>query len=307
MRQQQPVTGNPNSSICDTMHQDLPEILYDGTFEGLLTAFADALRDPGDPAGFVPEKAQHTASLFGSRVVRSNTQTATDLLADIQTSGGTRSRQTILLGFLGEGHGFELDLFHYVRDTLAQGRCIDGWYGNEAARAVTALAAKVSREIHRFKGLLRFSQLQDGAFYAPFEPDHNVIVPVARHFTRRLGDQRWVIHDRKRNIALLWDTDRLHPADVAFEDADGGTWEDLLAADETFYRECWRRFTRHIAIGNRHNPRLQRAFMPARYWPYLVEMQTGTGGPETKRAAGNRPQPMERSRPRDHSSRQRTP
>ena len=47
-----------------------------------------------------------------------------------------------------------------------------------------------------------------------------------------------------------------------------------LAEDEATYRACWQTYTRHIALENRRNPRLQRQFMPRRYWRHLTEMQT---------------------------------
>ncbi|MFW6286708.1 MAG: TIGR03915 family putative DNA repair protein, partial [Candidatus Sumerlaeota bacterium] len=100
------------------------------------------------------------------------------------------------------------------------------------------------------------------------EPDHNVIMMLAWHFKQRLRAERWVIHDRKRDIGLAWDGKQLHEV-LEFPE----TTEDILSHDEAFYQELWRTFTRSIAVESRKNPKLQRQFMPRRYWKYLTEMQ----------------------------------
>ena len=42
--------------------------------------------------------------------------------------------------------------------------------------------------------------------------------------------------------------------------------------DESRSRILWKTFHRTVAIENRRNTRLQRQFMPARYWTHLTEM-----------------------------------
>lgn len=63
----------------------------------------------------------------------------------------------------------------------------------------------MGREIHRLKGLLRFRELADGTLWAPVEPDHQVLLPLAQHFRRRLPAERGIIHDLRRGIAIGWD------------------------------------------------------------------------------------------------------
>ena len=104
--------------------------------------------------------------------------------------------------------------------------------------------------------------------YAAFAPDHNITMLLGQHFARRLADQRWVIHDCRRQLALFWDGARLAPVETPRD------LENLpRSSQELQLQELWRTYHRRIAITSRRNPSLQRACMPRRYWRYLVEMQ----------------------------------
>ncbi|MEN6391847.1 MAG: DUF4130 domain-containing protein, partial [Syntrophomonas sp.] len=44
-----------------------------------------------------------------------------------------------------------------------------------------------------------------------------------------------------------------------------------LEEDEQYYQRLWKQYYESIAIISRKNPRLQKQFMPERYWKHLVE------------------------------------
>ena len=89
---------------------------------------------------------------------------------------------------------------------------------------------------------------------------------IAEHFKERLSDQPWIIHDAKRNVFALYDTNQ-----VIFTKEDISVYTDN-GADETF-EELWKSYFKAIAIENRKNPKLQKQFLPRRYWKNLTEMQ----------------------------------
>ncbi|NLO99491.1 MAG: DUF4130 domain-containing protein, partial [Clostridiaceae bacterium] len=128
------------------------------------------------------------------------------------------------------------------------------------------LAYKVSGEVHRFLGILRFKKLNSGLYYSKIEPDNNITMLIAEHFKERLSDQPWIIHDAKRNVFALYDTNQ-----VIFTKEDISVYTDN-GADETF-EELWKSYFKAIAIENRKNPKLQKQFLPRRYWKNLTEMQ----------------------------------
>jgi probable DNA metabolism protein len=132
-------------------------------------------------------------------------------------------------------------------------------------------AYRAGREIDRLKGLLRFTQNRDGVFIARCAPDYDILSAFAEHFTGRFGEADWAIVDEKRNKVLMRQKKqaarltRFDPNHPWFTDKGAGDpWEDL-----------WKNY--HTAVNNktRANPKLQRQFMPNRYWKYLPEMDQG--------------------------------
>lgn len=71
--------------------------------------------------------------------------------------------------------------------------------------AITETAKKVAYEVHRFHGFLRFRRVYGDLYYAPIEPDHNIIALLIPHFTARYAGQKWFIHDRRRNLGAYYD------------------------------------------------------------------------------------------------------
>ena len=128
---------------------------------------------------------------------------------------------------------------------------------------------RVTGEIHRLKGLLRFRALADGSLYAPVAPDANTVVCLAGHFQARLPNERWLIHDTRRGLAVWWDGHRLDTGELA------ATAAPPVTAAEAAIQEWWRGYYAAIAIPERRNPALQRRCMPRRYWRWLIESPGG--------------------------------
>ena len=140
--------------------------------------------------------------------------------------------------------------------------------------AVQAAAYKTLREFDRLRGFLRFCPDEDGAYVAFCEPDHFVLPALGPHFRERFGKTPWAIVDNKRRLCLcceqaqpprlceLLETAFLTTFLTAFADKPpGGEWEEL-----------WRNYHQTINNESRNNPKLQRRFMPRRYWKYLTEL-----------------------------------
>jgi probable DNA metabolism protein len=245
---------------------------YDGSFDGLLSAFAEALACEPEPPDFVPA-ATADGLLFMGRDIPVRPDAAAGFLARLQAAGSEGAVRTLATAFLAEIPGIERALYEYCLMTLSRGECVDGWHSHPAVGRVTAAARRVGGEVHRFQGLLRFGETSDGFYYAPYEPDHNITIPLGRHFAVRLRDQRWIIHDRRRDLAVLWDGEHLQPASLAPPPGTSADAGPALSAAEQEVQSLWRTYHRRIAIDSRRNPKLQRQCMPARYWRYLVEMQ----------------------------------
>ena len=102
-----------------------------------------------------------------------------------------------------------------------------------------------------------------------------VLMILAAHFTERLGDQIWVLHDARRSLAALYNGASWWISEVPLP---GNL---VLHADEEQMQGYWQEYFRRIAIVERHNPNLQRQLMPKKYWKYLTEKQGKSQGVTT--------------------------
>ncbi len=241
--------------------------LYDGSFEGLMTAVLAALRQNDHGARIAPESNGET-TLFDEKIaIAAQSEDCDRLVRWISSALSPEVTARICLAFLSEIEGMETDIVRYLEKGRETGSGFHLALGDEAVLRVHRLVHKVTKERHRMMGLVRFSQLESGALYAPIEPDHNIAGLLAPHFARRMPEEDWIIHDRRRNIAAIyrrsakrWD---IHQAEVS--------GEPEFSEDEAAYRELWRQYCAGMAIPGRKNLKLQRQFMPRRYWKYLTE------------------------------------
>jgi probable DNA metabolism protein len=162
----------------------------------------------------------------------------------------------------------------FCRKALSSGAAgadrVMGDCGDDEVRAVLEAAAKVTREIDRLRGLLRFRADGAGMYLARCAPDHFVLPALAAHFELRFGETPWAIIDEKRRLALPrppGGEPRLVRVDApAFREEAGG-----CSREQPPWEDVWRTYHRSVNNESRANPELQRQFMPARYWKYLTE------------------------------------
>ncbi|MCL2180982.1 MAG: TIGR03915 family putative DNA repair protein [Treponema sp.] len=130
--------------------------------------------------------------------------------------------------------------------------------------SVMNAAYKVSSEVHKMMGLLRFLPDEDGGFMARCEPDRFILPCLGEYFTSRFGETAWSIIDDKRGLTL-----RRLPGEKA-KLVFSSDSPKPIKNDE--WEELWKHYHRTINNEDRQNPDLQRQLMPKRYWKHLPEM-----------------------------------
>ncbi|WP_136796146.1 MULTISPECIES: TIGR03915 family putative DNA repair protein [Desulfosediminicola] len=250
--------------------------LYDGSFDGLLTAVAYAVKSQAPVAGVYAEHHYMPTLVAGIRQIKTEREQAQRLFSYLNSLGRMPARLAFN-GYLSEDKESANYIHGLVRECLRLGKSAADYFASEPIRNLKGLDKKVSFEAHRLNGLIRFRILKDGLQYAPIEPDHNVISYCANHFIKRLANRRWILHDIARDLALFWDCNTLQPVSVAddftsFVAENGEVPPEEMAEQELHYQQLWNSF--HAAISNpaRENHKLQRQLMPKRYWKYLVEV-----------------------------------
>ena len=244
--------------------------LHDGSFDGLLTALSRAVDTPDS---FTASDAGWQPSLLDQpERVRADPAVARKLLEAVRARIAPAAVRRLLYLHHAEDPGLEPAALEYLCLGVQLGRKVEGYHTHPAVQRVLEVTAAVGGEIHRLKGLLRFRRLASGWLWAPARPDHDIILPVALHFRRRLSEERWGIHDVRRGTAVTWADRRLEVVSEAELPARlAQVRPDRLADEEPEAQALWKTFFENVAIPDRRNPRVQRQNVPERYWPYLIE------------------------------------
>lgn len=238
--------------------------VYDGEWEGLLTALFQALSDPGPPADIQPAAAVQPTFFDTVIHVQSDPNTVTRLAAGIRRRISDRAFYNVLYAYLSEEDGSAMAIYRYLKLGFEIGRTVDRHMADDRVLPVLRMVDRVSFETHRLLGLIRFRQTTDGIYYSSISPDGQVIGLIAPHFAERMADMDWIIHDVRRGLAALgrraeWQLIRLPYVEAEFDE------------DELVYQQMWKTYYKQVAIANRKNPKLRRNYMPVRYWKHLIE------------------------------------
>lgn len=244
--------------------------LYDGSFQGLLTALQAARERGEEPAGIRPGGGAFQESLLSEALsVKTDPSRVERISSDICSGISRRSFRHAFHAFLSEQRDREPLIHAYLRLGWELGPDLDACLGDEAVHAVHRMSRATGLEAHRVRGFLRFRELREGRLYAPMRPECDVLCLVAPHFHRRMPDEEWMIHDLAREQAAI-----CARGELRFGEAPG--FDPELTEREARYQGMWREYFETIAVRERFNPALQRSFMPAKYWNMLVEFPAGS-------------------------------
>ncbi|MBO8137829.1 MAG: TIGR03915 family putative DNA repair protein [Desulfotomaculum sp.] len=241
--------------------------IYDGSFQGLLTAVYEAYYRREEPFDITPEN-NFSGDLFARQVhIKTDGDKAGRVFRAVKEKISPRAIKQVYYVFLSEIMQRETLIYCYLKKGFKLGKDVDLYLTDKTVHEIQKVSQKVGREKHRMLGLIRFRKLVGDIYYAPIEPDYNIVTLVAPHFARRLSDQNWVIHDTRRGSAVLY-----NKKEWVLAQLDPGR-EFRLSEEEKDYQQMWRGYFNSASVPGRTNTRLQRQFMPVRYWKYLIEKQ----------------------------------
>lgn len=236
----------------------------DGTFDGILTAIFEAYGSKEEPEAIIADDNYQLPLSTAIRRIDTDQEKSDRVYRAINGKMSRESLEDLYRAYLSDHPDRGAYIYRYVKIGLKVGRRVRNYLQNPDVLMIHDLNLKVTGETHMFLGLLRFKKLKCGIFYACYEPDHNVTMLLTDHFAERLSDQPWVIHDLRRNIFALYNTE-----EVVFSTGSPPLIDE--AYDEEEFETLWKMYFKTVAIESRYNPKLQKSFMPRRYWKHLVE------------------------------------
>lgn len=152
----------------------------------------------------------------------------------------------------------------YIRLIMKYRRPVRGMTNLPDVMEMEDIRNRVTGELHKLKGFLRFMENNRGVLYAPYSPDNDITDLIAPHFAERLKNQKFVIHDIKRKIAALYDGN-----EIVICYADGA--DVYLSEYEQAFEELWKLYYKSVNIKERPHEKQMKGYMPVRYWKFLPE------------------------------------
>jgi probable DNA metabolism protein len=249
--------------------------LYDGTYDGLLTAIFESYRLTMPPAGIVPE-AEFAGELFEPPlVVVTDPALAGRVRQGVLRRTAPPTLELLYRAFHSEANGIEMLIYRFIDLAIRSHADITENFADATVHELHRLDRQVGREVHRMHAFVRFQRTLDDLYYAVIDPDFNVLPLIGEHFAKRYAAQRWVIYDSRRHYGIYYDLQEIQY--VTFDVEDHRRLEQLpkesLEYEEEKYRALWKDYFKSINIPERRNMKLHLQHVPKRYWKYLVEKQ----------------------------------
>lgn len=250
-------------------------LLYDGSFEGFLSVVFECYSSKIDPTDICSLKN------FQQTMFVEKTTIATDCAhAERVWTGLLKKMRPVInqmpyTAFISEDMGIELALFHFIQQAFASPVPIDGNFGDADVLFVRKSAKKVMQEAKRMLQFIRFQRTLDDIYFAPISPLFDILPLILNHFKNRFADQKWLIYDIKRDYGYYYnemkEIEEVVLNDKNFNTQNGEIPVDQLQENEAIYQSLWKGYCKSTAIKERMNLKLQRQFMPKRYWKFLPE------------------------------------
>ena len=243
----------------------MTRLIYDGTFEGLLTAIFQVYEERLQDVAIIPVSSLQPDFFSQDLRVYTDANKADRVWQGL--SSFSLLKQMIYNAYLREAAEAEKSILEGVRYVLKTKNEKD--YGHPAILQLANWTKEVGREKHRMEAFVRFKRAKDDTYIAVIEPDFNVLPLIAKHFKNRYADQVFVIYDLKRDYGIFYD---LHKIEfISLDAARLSNLNAIIHEEESGYDAMWQDYFKSTGIKSRVNKKLHLRHVPRRYWKYLNE------------------------------------
>lgn len=247
-------------------------LLYDGSFEGLLTAVFEIYERKLDRVTLQQGEWFSSALFEDILPIETNEAKANRVLKGLRKKLSANGVQRLYIAHLAGINNEENNLVGFARHVFDSEVNIEEDYGNRYVMRVSEIVSKMRREKHRMEAFVRFQKLKDETFYAAITPDFNVLPLLIRHFKSRYADQKWLIYDTRRNYGIYYNLHDTEFITLEFSEVKNAT--NVISAfseDEGIYQHLWKNYFNSVNIASRKNTKLHLRHIPKRYWKHLTE------------------------------------
>lgn len=249
------------------------QVIYDGTYEGWLTAVFEIYEYKFDDVVFAKNEASAALLFSTHHNVMTDFNKAKRVLNGLQKRLSAEGFSNIHCAFLSDMDQIEEIMFEFSKYVLSSAKNVEEDFSNNAVWSLRKASRLTRKEAHRMEAFVRFKLTKDQLYYAIIEPDCDVLPIIESHFKKRYADQRWLIYDAKRKYGIYYDLENVATIQLEFNpEANSSKFlAELCDEKEAFFQNLWRRYFSSVNIESRKNMKLHIQHMPKRYWKNLTE------------------------------------
>ena len=250
----------------------MTRLVYDGTFEGLLTAVYEIYERKLTQVK-MERGESYTSAIFENLVkVMTDNIRAERVLSGLRQKLSPNGVQRLYIAHLAGIENDDDTIVGFIRYVFDTDQNIEDDYSNRYVLRVSEIVGMMRREKHRMEAFVRFQKLKDETFYSAIQPDFNVLPLLIKHFKNRYADQKWIIYDIKRNYGLYYNLHDTEFISLEFSSVKNpGNVVTAFNEDEEIYQHLWKNYFTSVNIPARKNTKLHLRHIPKRYWKHLTE------------------------------------
>lgn len=257
----------------------MTRVIYDGTYQGWLTAIFDIYNYKLKDVIFDSHESSPPLLLGSTHQVITDEKKSARVWMGLQKRLSAEGLEGVHLTYLSDMERCEETMYRFVCHVFDSPHNVEEDYSHPAVWEVKKTAKRVKKEAHRMEAFVRFKLTQDNLYYAIIEPECDVLPLISYHFESRYADQRWLIYDGRRKYGIYYDLERVTTVGINFQHGQASSKQiaEINDEGEELYQELWRVYFKSVNIEARKNMRLHLQHMPKRYWKHLTE-KTSKGG-----------------------------
>lgn len=240
--------------------------LYNNSFKSLICLIYELIKHNIKPSNI--KNQYYNLSLLDERIDL-NILEDDKIIEKIKKFIGDFAFNITYYVFLSNNENKELIIYYYLLNSLKYKNKIIYQRNLKCVCESLSIANYVKKEAHKFKGFLRFKELDNKVLFANISPTNNIITILSEHFCKRLSNEFWIIKDDTFNLISIYDKKRYY----ILQSDKYKIIINSLSKDENNIEELWKTFYKTIGIKERKNDRCRRNFMPKKYWKNIIEVE----------------------------------
>jgi len=248
-------------------------VIYDGTYEGWLTAVFEIYEYKLEDTVFSKNSACDALLFSSNHVVITDFKKANRVLNGLKQRLWADGLSSFHKAFLSEVNHIEETMFQFAKYIFSTTKNVEEDFSNAAVWDIRKATRLTGKEAHRMEAFVRFKLTKDQLYYAIIEPECDVLHLIENHFKNRYADQRWLIYDAKRKYGIYYDLENLSTVELEFNQGPVSSkfLTEICDEQEEFFQHLWKRYFSSVNIESRKNMKLHIQHMPKRYWRNLIE------------------------------------